>query len=188
MTHAFDIAGDFVRRSFDTSDSDESDPLTPLRLQKLLYYAQGWSLALLGKPLFQEPIEAWRKGPVVPQIYHRLWQHKADVIPRSEFKDAVPLSPIQSAIVELVWKEYARHSAHGLTEMTHRERPWLEARGELPDDARSNNVIDPGSMEAFFYEIAKKMGGDIDPRDIWKGEEQYLSGDRLLSAEEVFAE
>ena len=50
---------------------DESVLVSPLRLQKLLYYCQGWSLALLGRPLFRQPIEAWMNGPVVKDVYQK---------------------------------------------------------------------------------------------------------------------
>jgi uncharacterized phage-associated protein len=102
MTSVTDIAAEFVRRAFNSIDPEESDLPTPSRLQKWLFYAQGWSLGLLGKPLFAEPIEAWKNGPVVPELYHRLVDYKMNVVPPEEFAGSKSLEPIQAAIVDLV--------------------------------------------------------------------------------------
>jgi uncharacterized phage-associated protein len=53
-------------------DDEAGDSLSNLKLQKLVYYAQGFHLALTEKPLFDEAIEAWEHGPVVPGLYHKL--------------------------------------------------------------------------------------------------------------------
>src|SRR5258708_40323860 len=69
MFRALSVAKELVRLSF---AGDEKDPLTNLRLQKLLYYAQAWSLVLRESELFPEEIQAWRWGPVVPAVYDKL--------------------------------------------------------------------------------------------------------------------
>ena len=66
MCKASDVANFFIRLSL----SDSEDYITNLKLNKLMYYAQGWSLARLGKPLVQNDIQAWKYGPVIPAIYH----------------------------------------------------------------------------------------------------------------------
>src|SRR4051794_29818552 len=53
-------------------DEESGDNITHLKLQKLLYYAQGFHLAIQGEPLFAEPIEAWEHGPVVCRVYHKV--------------------------------------------------------------------------------------------------------------------
>ena len=58
-------------------DEDAGDLISNLKLQKLLYYAQGIHLALNGQPLYPERIEAWQHGPVVPEIYHAFKEYRA---------------------------------------------------------------------------------------------------------------
>jgi uncharacterized phage-associated protein len=54
--------------------------VTPMKLQKLVYYVKGFSLVLLGRPIFGEKLEAWRHGPVCPDLYHRLKSHGASIL------------------------------------------------------------------------------------------------------------
>jgi hypothetical protein len=124
----------------------------------------------------------------VPEIYHRTKKHQSQVVPETEFSEAKPLGPVEQSIVDLVWTEYAKFSATELSAMTHRERPWIEARGDTLTGINSSSTIGPESLDRYFYELAQAKGGGIDPRTIWRGEEQYLSGAKLFSAEEVFAE
>src|ERR1700678_4090164 len=61
------IANEFIRLA-----RDSNRPLSPMKVQKLVYFAHGWFLAFTGKPLINEPIEAWQFGPVIPSLYHSL--------------------------------------------------------------------------------------------------------------------
>lgn len=123
--------------------------MTPLRLHKLLYYCQGWHLAWYGRPLFTERIEAWRYGPVVPDVYAHPWGQGREVITDVPATDE--LSAAERGSVEQVWREYGRYSAHGLRDMTHLERPWMAHF--TPDDAnRCEAEIPSGELLAYFGE------------------------------------
>lgn len=61
-------------------DNKEREGVTNLKLQKILYFAQVYFLAKIGKPLFADPIEAWEFGPVVPNVYHKLKKHGSKAI------------------------------------------------------------------------------------------------------------
>ncbi|RMD63362.1 MAG: DUF4065 domain-containing protein, partial [Planctomycetota bacterium] len=94
------------------SKSKEPELITNLRLQKLLYYAQGWSLALRGEPLFDETLEAWKHGPVAPSVYHIFKTHGKQSIPQGEArKDSPLLSEEDKAFIKSVWRRYRRYSA-----------------------------------------------------------------------------
>src|SRR5690348_4499790 len=69
VSQVFSVAKELVRLSL---SGDEKDPLTNLRLHKLLYYAQAWSLVLRESELFSDDLQAWRCGPVVPAVYHKV--------------------------------------------------------------------------------------------------------------------
>lgn len=128
------------------------DLLSNLKLQKLVYYAQAWHLALRGEPLFDEPVQAWVHGPVVPGIYQRFrdfgWR------PISVNPEKPPFDPDTEEHLVEVMRVYGGFSAYELELMTHQERPWLEARGDLPVDAPSNACISHQSMLEFYQALA----------------------------------
>jgi uncharacterized phage-associated protein len=126
----------------------EPDELSHLRIQKLLYYVQGWSLALRGRPMFEEPIEAWPHGPVVPQVYHRLKEFGYRSIPASEIPGAA-LSKADAAFVGRVWSAYSEFSATKLRDMTHAEAPWQAARNGRNPDAPGRRITHD-SMRRYF--------------------------------------
>jgi len=116
LVRASDVARYILRRA---------GPMTTLKLQKLVYYAQAWSLAWDGVPLFSDPIEAWEHGPVVRSLFEshrgRRW------IRRIEGSEAA-LSPDQQDTVDAVLERYGLLTAEVLSELTHAETPWRAAR------------------------------------------------------------
>lgn len=128
---------------------EDPDYLTNLKLQKLLYYVQGWHLAETGRPAFADEIQAWREGPVVPsvyQVYRALGKRPIVDVP----EDAPQLDEQVRAVVESVWQRYKNYSAFHLSDLTHDESPWQAARGDLPATAQSNAPITLGQLSAEF--------------------------------------
>ncbi|MGC4875220.1 Panacea domain-containing protein [Micromonospora sp. DT43] len=122
--------------------------VTAMKLEKLVYYCQGWHLALEGTLLFPEPIEAWREGPVVPPLYrHHRRQLNVSEWPHGE---ASRLTPAQQRTVRWVADEYGRFSASELSVMTHNELPWRAARGGLPESANSSARISTDLMRTYY--------------------------------------
>jgi uncharacterized phage-associated protein len=112
-------------------DEDAGDLISNLKLQKLMYYAQGFALALYGRPLFPERIEAWTHGPVVPDLYHEYKGHGSDAIP---FPRGIELTEFEAKTRELldeVYATYGQFSAWKLRDMTHSEPPWSETPAGL---------------------------------------------------------
>ena len=134
---------------------EEPECLSPMQLQKLLYYTQGWSLAIRGKPLFEERIEAWAYGPVVPEVF-RAFKQFGDGQINPEWASDENLTEGQKRFIQSVWKEYKRFSAIGLSEMTHREAPWRDARKGLSAGARSMRPITRKAMKEYFEAMARK--------------------------------
>ncbi len=115
------------------SGSDDDEEITNLKLQKLLYYAQGFFMALNGgRKLFRDPIFAWAHGPVVLDVYHRFKHYGAKGIPQSEVSSEPHLDPESGALLGDVWQAYGQFSAWRLREMTHREPPWLNTPQSQP--------------------------------------------------------
>lgn len=117
--------------------------LTNLKLQKLLYYQQGFHLAFFGTPLFAEDVEAWMYGPVVPAVYDEYSAYGSSALP--EVKEPVSLSEDEEELFNEVYDAYREFSAIGLMNRTHSERPWLDA---VPHDR--GTVITQESMMAYF--------------------------------------
>jgi uncharacterized phage-associated protein len=132
------------------AQAPEPCPITHMQLQKLLYYVQGWSLAWTGKAMFRGEIQAWEHGPVVADLYPRLKKFKARPLPLHRETGAEALSREERGMIESVWGRYGQYSAPHLREMTHKERPWKEARGSLAEGAKSQAVIPEESMRAYF--------------------------------------
>lgn len=104
----------------------DGKPQTNMQLQKLVYIAHGWSLALLGRPLIKELVEAWQWGPVIPSLYHNLSRYGSGVVDRPipTFQTG-QLSPAEKRLIESVWKNYGDLSGPQLSAMTHQgDTPW----------------------------------------------------------------
>lgn len=131
---------------------DREDPITNLRLQKLLYYVQGWHLAIYnGKPAFEEPLQAWVHGPVQPAIYAKYKKYRW--APISEEIGSLHINAKLRKHIEEVLAVYGIEPTYSLERMTHSEPPWKAARGKLPADASSTTEITKASMERFFKEL-----------------------------------
>lgn len=117
--NAYDIANAFVK----LSDTESGDVLTNLKLQKLVYYAQGFHLAIHNKPLFKDAIVAWEHGPVVENLYHKLKDYKA-----SQVSIDAPLNKTitedQMKLLKEINTIFGQFSAWKLRNMTHNESPW----------------------------------------------------------------
>lgn len=112
----------------ETDESGEAE-LSNLKLQKLLYYAQGHHLARTGRPLFDDPIEAWDHGPVVPAVYHNFKNfesHPLTLDPDDPF-DWDHVSEETTQLLIDVWERYGEFAAWKLRNMTHAEAPWVDA-------------------------------------------------------------
>lgn len=118
---------------------------SPMKLQKLCYYAQGYSLAE-GEQLFPEDFQAWQHGPVVVDLYHKFkhfqWRQISDEITAVDEK-------IKDFITDIV-AAYGRYDGAALSTMTHRESPWLEARGTLDESEGSVEIITKDAMKSYF--------------------------------------
>ena len=148
MALVFSLAKEFVKLSL---SGEERILLTNLHLQKLLYYAQAWSLVIRESELFTEEIQAWRHGPVVPVVYGSLPDCQGvNAIQPDSFADAPDLDAEDAAFVKSVWEAYIQYSAIELSRMTHRETPWIQAWKERPGDASGCDPIQVEDLEEFF--------------------------------------
>ncbi|MFC4507410.1 MULTISPECIES: Panacea domain-containing protein [Streptomyces] len=125
--------------------------MSAMKLQKLCYYAQAWSLAWDQAELFPEDFQAWANGPVARDLYnvHR-GQFSVTAWPQGNPDN---LTDEQRTSVDAVLDAYGKHTAQQLSELTHREQPWRTARGSLPEMVRSDAVISKESMQDFYASL-----------------------------------
>ena len=139
MADVHDVAAAVIART---------GPESPMKLQKLLYYAQAWNLAEHGEPLFDAEIEAWRKGPVVRSVWERhRYQNQVEVWDEG---DATALTPSESQLVASVVARYGGFSRDDLSAMTHDEEPWQHARAGLSDSEPSCVPLSRAVMASYF--------------------------------------
>ncbi|MEN8265367.1 MAG: type II toxin-antitoxin system antitoxin SocA domain-containing protein [Nitrospirota bacterium] len=130
---------------------DESP--TPMKLQKLCYYAQGYALAE-GEELFSDEFQAWQHGPVIFDLYTKYkkyqWRQISDEIMEFDYARYDFIKDIVSA--------YGRFDGAALSTMTHRETPWVSARGELDESEGCNEIMPKDSLRDFFEAKLKANG------------------------------
>lgn len=131
-------------------DRDSGSTITPLKLQKILYYAQGYHLAMYDKELFEEDFEAWVHGPANPDIYDKYKDYGCSAI--SEPKENEVPSFDESLVDFLydIWGTFGIYDGKYLEELTHQETPWIEARKGYQPGEICNNIISKESMKKFF--------------------------------------
>jgi len=142
-----------VGRYFLYLANKEGKPITNKKLQKLVYYAQAWSLVLNNKKLFSEPIEAWVHGPAVRSLY--VQYKKFGFNPIQENVEETSFKSISRKTKELldeIWKVYGKLDASYLEMLTHAERPWLEAREGLQGSESSEVEISTRTMKNYYKE------------------------------------
>jgi uncharacterized phage-associated protein len=139
MAHVHDVAQYILERRGE---------MTAWKLQKLVYYSQAWSLVWDERPLFKESIEAWANGPVTPYLYD---------LHRGSFTVAKIAGGNPKAIdqdgqetIDAVLEHYGDKSSQWLSDLTHREAPWRDARKGLAEGERGNTKITHGAMSDYY--------------------------------------
>ncbi|ADY55507.1 phage-associated protein-like protein [Syntrophobotulus glycolicus DSM 8271] len=130
--------------------------ITPLSLQKALYYAQGFFYAFYRTYLFTEDCEAWVHGPAYPKIYRRYSNYCFDPIEGVDEVEASALSGEDQLLLDSIVKHVCCYSGKTLEAFTHTETPWVLARAGLPAEALSNRPVTKESIGEFFTLVKEK--------------------------------
>ena len=138
MCDCFKTAEYFLR----LQTGDAGDAISNMKLQKLLYYAQGFALAILGKPLFDDDFEKWTYGPVLPAVYNKYKVFCSEAIPRPEGASLQDYTDDERKLLDEVYYTFGQYSAWALSEMSHATKPW--------QDAELGSIISKDSMKAYF--------------------------------------
>jgi len=126
--------------------------MTTMKLQKLVYYSQAWSLVWEEEPLFPEKIEAWANGPVVRELFER---HRGEFKVSKWDGDPNAVTPVQAETIDMVLQYYGKMSSVELSNLTHREPPWREARQGLSTNERGSAEISLESMANYYSSLVE---------------------------------
>ncbi len=138
MNHVIDIANWFLG----SIDRDAGDCITHKKLQKLVYYAQAYALALLNKPLFEEDFEAGTHGAIIPTLSEKFKDYSWEGLPAPE---TVPSFDNDiEALLKDIWHVYGELSAKRLQQLILSEEPWKKAKDN------SSQIISKSSMQEYY--------------------------------------
>lgn len=145
MVRIFDVANWFILRG-----ADEENAITPLKIQKLCYYAKAWHKVWDDEELFKENFEAWVHGPANPELFRKYKSQGYNLLkPECDIKeDTFKKNEIET--LEGIWECYGKYTGKYLEKLTHDEDPWLIARGNLQPGDSSTNIISLDSMNEFY--------------------------------------
>ncbi|RLC22006.1 MAG: hypothetical protein DRI57_00895 [Deltaproteobacteria bacterium] len=123
-------------------NEEAGDLISNMKLQKLVYYAQGFHQAIFEKPLFEADIEAWTHGPVIPELYDEYRKYDSLPLPKPDDMDYSVYDKDVRELLDEVYAVFGQFSAWKLMNMTHEESPWR--------DTPPSSVISCDSMNEYF--------------------------------------
>lgn len=142
----YDIANFFLR----IVDREAGSTITPLKLQKILYYAQGYYLAINDEPLFNDEFQAWAHGPANIDIYDKYKKYGSCSIPFPT--ESINVSKDVVEFLSDIWNTFGIYDGKYLEDLTHKESPWLNARKGYSPSQKCQRIIKKEDMKAFFKE------------------------------------
>jgi uncharacterized phage-associated protein len=160
MRNVIQVANFFIKKGI-----DEGKHISPMKLQKLLYFAYGWYWAIENKRLFNEQFEAWKYGPVVNIVYARTKSYGAgpitDTLPSDTLDYLLGIENITLAendqsreFLATIWKAYLKYSAVQLSNATHLpDTPWDKAIKENGGKIGMNYII----KDEYFLDYFKPL-------------------------------
>lgn len=136
----------------------KAEEVTPLALQKMLYYIQGIYMVLFNAELFGEECEAWAHGPVFKDVYEVFKDFKFNPIDDTRFSmfqnRFSELSENEKKVIDLVLESFGMYSGKVLEQITHGEAPWRDARANCQPGEPSNELISKEAIKAYFSDVA----------------------------------
>lgn len=144
---------------------NQCEDITPLSLQKAIYYIQGFYYAFYETFLFKEDCQAWVHGPVYRDIYFRYKDYRFNPIEKTESFDVSIFSYNEKAVCDSVINNICCYSGKVLERFTHSEDPWIITRGELPISIGSDRIIEKEIIGSYFKSVKEKYKM-VNPEDI----------------------
>lgn len=143
------IANEFIQEAI-----DREEPITPLEVQKLIYFAHGWTLANYNKPLHHDEWEAWPYGPVLPVVYHRLSYYRGDPVDDTILAHDTPFEDYERRMINEVYDGYRHMGGPRLSRLTHvRGGPWYQVKKKK----WGSRVIPNALIRKYFIRVSRKI-------------------------------
>lgn len=169
------VAADSIENLFSVSNKmlrviayifEKLEEVTPLMLQKLLYFIQGIYSALYGKPIFEEDCKAWIHGPVYPEVYDLFRDFRYNPIDDARFALLEGTEDVLTAdekrVIDLVVNTFGMYGGKVLEKITHNEEPWLEARKGYGDGIPSSELLSKERIMKYYMAVDRKYGIDTE--------------------------
>lgn len=141
---------------------EKLEEVTPLMLQKLLYFIQGIYSALYGRPIFEEDCRAWVHGPVYPEVYELFRDFKYNPIDDARFAvlegTADVVTEEEKNVIDLVVNTFGMNGGKVLERITHNENPWKEARKGYGDSIPSSELLSKERIMKYYEAINRQYG------------------------------
>lgn len=161
MYKTVEIANFFIHKGIESKE-----PISPIKLQKLLYFAYGWYYAIHNKKLFNENIEAWKFGPVINSIYHKTKKYGnagiktliEEISDGFEIKTSTPIVPASDTVtisfLNDVWKVYGVFTPIQLANLSHDQKgPWYKIAASHDFILPLSQSIDDDSIKTYFNSL-----------------------------------
>ena len=135
---------------------EQGRSLTPMQVVKLVYIAHGWMLALTGRPLIPQPVEAWQYGPVVRDVYNGVRSYGRGPVQAAMWAPQETLDHQENDMVGQVFRLYGNMDAISLSNITHMpETPWAQTYRP-----RSFGTVIPNDLIAAHYQrLSRERSG-----------------------------
>lgn len=147
---------------------DQMQEITPLALQKILYFIQGVYMVMFDEPLYEEDCMAWVHGPVYEEVYDLFKDFKYNPIEDNRFaifkERFEELSDQEKRVIDLVINSFGKYSGKVLETITHNETPWKEARNDYEPLQPSREIIDKKEIKKYFSWVADNYGVDTEEK------------------------
>lgn len=145
--NANDIAAWFINTANKTAvDNNVYEGITNLKLQKIVFLAQAAYLAIKNKPLFDDKIQAWQYGPVIPSLYNSYKEYSRNPIDNPT--DSKKIDSKTASFLSDVWGIFGKYSAAQLVDYTHSHLPWKQAF-----DNGNGTIITNKSIKDFYKNV-----------------------------------
>jgi len=153
MADVIDVANYILEISQEGFSDGECELISNMKLQKLVYFCQGYFLALYGRQLFPDPIEAWEHGPVCPKLYRLFKPYGSSPLTTSIDPQRIRLEDYEKRLIDMVYGSYGQYSASKLRNITHEKGPW--------NATAQNAVISHEIMLEYFESLVETNPAEI---------------------------
>ncbi|MDO7083581.1 type II toxin-antitoxin system antitoxin SocA domain-containing protein [Pseudocolwellia sp. AS88] len=167
---------------------EKSIMMSPLKLQKLAYYCQGYFLATHSKRLFEDDINAWKHGPVVDVLYHEFKQHGSTNIPHKQGDTFLGLNEENQKMIDYVLDNLGQLGGWNLRNKTHNESPWVDTY--LKGEGEGRVITDKLMTDYFSQELSllqdEQLANILDCNDRFKDKKVVIELPDNVESEDDF--